>query len=159
MLVRLSMRLQCRAICVNERFISVGRGVNGRRGILAARNLIPLAAARWLREPQAHIALYLLPGANVAVMRHCQTATTTDSQPEDCRRMLSAVSVIICAKGKFEMPLTHTVPFMRPALELATITFHTHLIFRLPLPASSKFLPTHILTLTPLTYLREINHP
>lgn len=70
MLVRLSMRLQCRAICVNERFISVGRGVNGRRGILAARNPIPLAAARWLREPQAHIALYLLPGARVAVMRH-----------------------------------------------------------------------------------------
>lgn len=66
MLVRLSMRRQCRAICVNERFISVGRGVNGRRGILAARNPIPLAAARWLRKPQAHIAPYLLPGATAA---------------------------------------------------------------------------------------------
>lgn len=109
MLVRLSMRLQCRAICVNERFISVGRGVNGRRGILAARNLIPLAAARWLREPQAYIAPYLLPGAGVAVMRFCQTATTTttDPQPEECRRMLSDVNAIIRAKGKFEMPLTH----------------------------------------------------
>lgn len=126
MLVRLSMRRQCRAICVNERFISVGRDVNGRRGILAARNPIPLAAARWLREPQAHIAPCLLPGATVAAVRHCQTTTTTDPQTEDCRRELSVVSAIICAKGKFEMPLTHSRALHAPALKLATITFHTH---------------------------------
>lgn len=140
--VRLSMRRQCRAICV-KRAIYFSRSWRERpqRNFgreesepvslqRKSRRRSPLPPAPAADGRRADRPRYLLPGAPPP-RRDCRLmSVTTAGAGGAARRGVptpSTDNAIICTKGKFEMPLTHRHIYLRRSI-YPSFAFHSHRI-------------------------------